>query len=339
MARLTINGLFFTSDLSANPAWSLSTTLKGPGFVGLWENHYFLSMKLLGGDIAVGANGEVSGTVNSLVLTGPEYATDVYRIDELSTDAAALLKLLTASTGPQDMLTYLLAGDDTIVGTGVANRLTGFAGNDTILAGAGDDTILGDAGNDHIDGRTGWDTVIYNAAFSNFQVARSGPDVTVIDLKGNGGTDLLNNVEQIRFDDKIALLNVAVDNQGGSVFRLYQAALDRAPDLNGLVFWIAQADAGVKLETIANAFIKSSEYQAKYGTGLSNHDLVGKYYEHILLRAPDQAGLDFWTGVLDNKQATNAQVLTAISESAENVHGTAMLIAQPLVFDVPVQTL
>jgi Ca2+-binding RTX toxin-like protein len=337
MAKLTINGLFFTSDLSANPAWSLSPTLKGPGFVGLWEDHYFLNMRLLG-DIAIGANGEVSGTVNSLVLTGPEYATDVYRIDELSVDAAALLNLLVASKGPKDMLAYLLGGDDTIVGTGVANRLTGFAGNDTILAGAGDDTILGNAGNDHIDGGTGWDTVIYNAAFSNFQVARSGTDVSVTDLKGNGGADLLSNVEQVWFDDKIALLNVAVDNHGGSVFRMYQAALDRTPDLNGLVFWISQANAGVKLETIANAFIKSSEYQSLYGTGMSNHDLVGKYYEHILHRAADQGGLDFWTGVLDNKQASSAQVLTAISESAENVQGTAALIAQPLVFDVPVHT-
>ena len=92
----------------------------------------------------------------------------------------------------------------------------------------------------------------------------------------------------------------------------------------------------MKLATIADAFIKSTEYQQQYGTGLSNRDLVGKYYDHILHRAPDQAGLDFWTGVLDNKAATQAEVLAAISESGENVELSVQLIGNGLVFDAPV---
>jgi hypothetical protein len=101
---------------------------------------------------------------------------------------------------------------------------------------------------------------------------------------------------------------------------------------------MAQMDAGVKLEVIADNFIKSNEYQKLYGSNLGNHDLVARYYEHILHRAPEQGGLDFWANVLDNKLATNAQVLAAISESHENVEGTAALVAQPLVFDAMVHT-
>jgi hypothetical protein len=65
---------------------------------------------------------------------------------------------------------------------------------------------------------------------------------------------------------------------------------------------------------------------------------VGKYYEHILHRAAEQAGLDFWTGVLDSKAATNAEVLAAISESKENVDLSVQLIGSGLVFDTPIMT-
>lgn len=82
----------------------------------------------------------------------------------------------------------------------------------------------------------------------------------------------------------------------------------------------------MSLVAVAENFISSSEYQQAYGTGLSNRDVVTKYYENILHRAPDQAGLDYWVGLLDGKSATLAQVLASISESHENVTVTATVI-------------
>ncbi|GEM_PF-2591716 len=53
------------------------------------------------------------------------------------------------------------AGDDTIIGQGVAQRLEGGAGNDTITGGAADDTMLGSLGNDVLNGGAGVNWVLY----------------------------------------------------------------------------------------------------------------------------------------------------------------------------------
>jgi hypothetical protein len=60
-----------------------------------------------------------------------------------------------------------------------------------------------------------------------------------------------------------------------------------------------------------------------------------KFYQHILHREPDLGGLDFWTGLLDQHRMSQSEVLTAISESQENVAGTAPLIANGAVLDLP----
>jgi hypothetical protein len=90
---------------------------------------------------------------------------------------------------------------------------------------------------------------------------------------------------------------------------------------------------GMELADIAQGFILSNEYRQLYGTGTSNHDLVAKYYEHILHRAPDEGGLAFWTQVLDTHAASQPQVLAAISESQENVISSITLIGTGVVMD------
>jgi hypothetical protein len=283
----------------------------------------------------------VSGTVTGVTdtLLGPTGSSDLYRITGLSLDAAATVNLVDNAASDSVMFPFLLGGDDTIAGSGGMDTLKGFAGNDTIRANGGNDTIVADAGNDSIDGGTGWDGINYTGSLVNYKIERTANGFSVTDLKGDGGTDQVSNVENLYFDDKTVLLNVTAANNGGAVFRMYQAAMDRTPDLYGIMYWIAQMDAGVRVETLADQFIKSNEYRQLYGSDPGNHDLVAKYYEHILHRAPEQGGLDFWTNVLDKHLASNAQVLAAISESHENVDGTAALLAQPLVFDAMLHTL
>jgi len=75
------------------------------------------------------------------------------------------------------------AGNDTLIGNGVANvlnagggndSLIGGAGNDTLYAGAGDDTLSGDAGDDVINGGDGIDTALFAGT-----TAVTRPPVTV----------------------------------------------------------------------------------------------------------------------------------------------------------------
>jgi hypothetical protein len=47
---------------------------------------------------------------------------------------------------------------------------------------------------------------------------------------------------------------------------------------------------------------------------------------NVLDRPGEQAGVDYWVGLLDTKAATVASVLAGFSESAENQVATAVVI-------------
>jgi uncharacterized membrane protein len=55
------------------------------------------------------------------------------------------------------------------------------------------------------------------------------------------------------------------------------------------------------------------------GAQPSNTDMATKFYTHVLHRAPDQAGLDYWVKALDTHTIDAATALTGFSESAQNV--------------------
>jgi len=81
-----------------------------------------------------------------------------------------------------------------------------------------------------------------------------------------------------------------------------------------------------RVQRIRQGFIDSQEYRAAYGSAMTHRELVTRYYTNILDRAPEQAGLDFWVQKLDSGVA-RAEVLAGISESPENINGSAALIA------------
>jgi hypothetical protein len=209
-------------------------------------------------------------------------------------------------------------------GTPGADVLTGGAGDDSLSGGAGNDHLSGGKGNDHLDGGTGLDTAVYAGARANFTIAKTAGGFSVVDNAGAEGHDDLVNVERVAFADTTIALDI--DGNAGKAYRIYQAAFDRTPDKGGLGFWIKAIDDGANLEDVAAGFIASDEYRKAYGSDVGATDLVTHYYENILHRAPEAAGLDYWAGVLTRHDATVAQVLAAISESAENVTGVAAII-------------
>jgi hypothetical protein len=293
------------------------------------------------GTFTTGALGEVTGGTATTVVwkESANIETASLRVADLSLDAKALAGQVALATNDSHVFSFLLSGNDTLTGSAAGDRLQGFWGNDTINAGAGDDYIAEGAGNDTIDGGVGFDIVGYSGKLADYVIERTtnGFKVTLPIFSTDGSrpaeSDQLSNVERLYFSDKhIALINA--DSSGGQVFRMYQAAFDRAPDEAGMDFWTMQLDSkGITLEAFAYGFILSQEYQKLYGSSLSNHDLVAKYYEHILHRTPDAGGLAFWSGVLDGHAASQAQVLAAISESPENLALSITLIGNGVVMD------
>jgi hypothetical protein len=194
---------------------------------------------------------------------------------------------------------------------------------DAVLGSRLADTLRGAANSGHIDGGGGLDTVVYAGSRAAYQLVHGAAGFTV--AHGAPATaDTLANVERLKFDDATVALDIG--GVGGQAYRIYQAAFDRVPDSVGLGFWIAAMDHGTGLSAVAQGFIDSKEFKDLYGAAPSNADLVGKFYEHVLHRAPEQGGFDFWVSVLDQHKAGVVDVLVGISESPENQAGLASVI-------------
>ena len=189
---------------------------------------------------------------------------------------------------------------------------------------AGNDSFQSSSGSYEIDGGSGIDVLKYNGKRENFTITKSGDSATITDNTGAEGSNHLDNFERLIFSDGAVALDVS--GSGGQAYRLYQAALNRTPDAEGLGFWINALDQGLSLNTVANGFMRSDEFKISYGDSPTSTQLVTRFYENILHRKPEQSGLDFWVGVLENKAASKEEVLVAISESAENQDGVAAII-------------
>jgi len=201
-------------------------------------------------------------------------------------------------------------------GDTAAQTLTGTAGADTINANQGADHITGLGGNDVIDGGGGIDTAMYQGARANYTLAFGTGGVTVTDKTGADGVDILGNVERLHFSDADVALDVS--GNAGIAYRLYQAAFDRAPDAAGLGYWIKQMDNGTDRFDVAHWFLAGAEAQSVYGANPSNSTALNLFYNHVLHRAADSAGYNYWLNVLDTGVATQSQVLASFAESAEN---------------------
>ena len=194
--------------------------------------------------------------------------------------------------------------------------INGTTGADTIHANQGADRITGLAGNDVIDGGGGVDTAVFVGARANYTVTSGAGGLTVKDNTGVDGTDVLANVERLHF----ANADVAFDVNGnaGIAYRIYQAAFDRVPDAAGLGYWIKQMDNGTDRFDVARWFMAGAEAQSIYGANPSNTTALTLFYNHVLHRAADTAGYNYWLNILDTGVASQAEVLASFAESAEN---------------------
>ncbi|MGF6347215.1 Ca2+-binding RTX toxin-like protein [Variovorax sp. W2I14] len=245
------------------------------------------------------------------------------------------------------------AGNDLIDGGAGNDVIFSDAGNDDIWGGQGNDSITGNSTgavivhyNDgpagvSVDLRSGtatdgWgnrDTLsqIYAVAGSDFNDTLTALSTTSsVYLNGGGGDDKItggwgndaliggSGNDTIDGGDGVSGFG---NLQHGAVFRLYQAAFARDPDIGGLQSWVGALKNGATLKTIATAFAQSSEFQTTYA-GLDNTQFVTRLYQNVLGRAPDAGGLESWLRSL-NAGASRAEIMLGFSDSGEFRNSTS----------------
>ncbi|GAB2876313.1 hypothetical protein GCM10027277_52150 [Pseudoduganella ginsengisoli] len=190
--------------------------------------------------------------------------------------------------------------------------------------GPGNDLYAGRHDGSRIDGGAGRDTVRYDGTAATHKVKAAG-DGSFTVAYGNLPADTLVGIERLTFTGGGDALALDVDGTAGMAYRLYRAAFNRAPDQVGAGYWLAQMDQGKSLRDVAQSFLASDEFKARYGAAPTDEQFVASLYQNVLHRAGESTGVDYWNGVLHGG-ASRADVLVSFSESAENVTAVAAII-------------
>jgi Ca2+-binding RTX toxin-like protein len=329
---VTVNLSLTTSQ---STGWSSDTLFGIERIVGSGFNDILtgssVSDELIGGtgnDQLSGGSGNdlLDGGVGNDVIIGGAGDDSIYDImgGTFTVDGGAGVDFLVlqsnSTTGANFSLTTALASGSSalnieniyLYGNSHADRITGASAADYIAGFNGNDVLTGLAGNDILDGGAGFDAALYSGVRRQY-VANS------TSVSGNGeGTDRLISIEEARFVDGV--LTFDASSASAQVMRLYSATLNRVPDQGGL-----EANTGalgtLGLQGLANTFVASVEFQARFGA-LNNQQFVEQLYVFALGRTGDAPGIASWVALL-NGGASRGQVVVGFSESAENIGRTA----------------
>ena len=153
---------------------------------------------------------------------------------------------------------------------------------------------------------------------SQYEIARDQPraTITVADtVASRDGTQTVHALSDISFTDGTGVIDPTGNAE--ETARLYQAALDRAPDLTGLDEWTAALNAGtLNIDGVGARLHQFSRVSAKHGA-LDNTAFVVQLYQNVLHRSPDPTGEQGWVNQLNNG-ISRAQALVGFSDSLEN---------------------
>ena len=106
------------------------------------------------------------------------------------------------------------------------------------------------------------------------------------------------------------------------ISQLYVALFGRAPDGEGLGFWVNLRDQGRSLVDIANTMYATTPARTYFPTFLTNQEIIGAFYTNVLGRTADSEGLAFWTAKLNAPGATPGSVIAEMINVVANYTGT-----------------
>lgn len=116
------------------------------------------------------------------------------------------------------------------------------------------------------------------------------------------------------------------DGHYSYVTRLYQAALGRTPEWNGLRNWAYQMKDGMTQLEAASGFAQSAEFKSRTGADTTD-GFLHLMYQNVLGREPDPGGLQTWTKAMSDGM-TRAEVLRNFANSTEFIENTRDLTTE-----------
>ena len=143
------------------------------------------------------------------------------------------------------------------------------------------------------------------------------------------GKENISHLNKINFSDKTLYLKEDIINVfdlitdmeevSSQIYRLYNAAFNRFPDIDGFNYWISKNSSYENTyRQTAASFLQSQEFTNTYGLEMSNTKYINQLYMNVLNRDADSEGERYWLGQLNSNQETREEVLMGFAESAEN---------------------
>ncbi len=190
--------------------------------------------------------------------------------------------------GPGNDTIGSTTGDDLVMGGAGSDSVFGGSGADTVMGGTGNDTVNGNSGADMLDGGTGDDMLIGGGGFDIAMLPGSLDDYMLDggDTNGNAFTltrlyqailgrapeagELRADLARLEAGEGLSVVTQSIAEQVNFfaartpeeiVTSLYQTALGRDPDAEGLEFWTGRLEAGALEGSIATALVRSVEGQ------------------------------------------------------------------------------
>jgi len=99
------------------------------------------------------------------------------------------------------------------------------------------------------------------------------------------------------------------------VSQLYVSLFGRAPDTEGLGFWVTALAGGMTMAEVAQSMYDTTPARAYYPAFATNQEIISTFYKNVLGRAADAEGLAFWTAKLDaatSKGAVFAELINNV---------------------------
>jgi S-layer protein len=104
--------------------------------------------------------------------------------------------------------------------------------------------------------------------------------------------------------------------------QLYVALFGRAPDAEGLGYWVQQLANGTSLTSVANSMYGVEPARGYYPAFMPNEDIVKSFYTNVLGRTGDTEGINYWTAKLNAPTATPGSVIVDMIVAVTSYTGT-----------------